>query len=102
MDGFGCIRVEFYTYRLHIIKNSVPVLNNGDLLKNMDIVSDLVSHHFWYLAPNLTVLAQNITDPNILGQMQKAFTHFIQSGQAWALLIGLVIGYMIRNLTSYG
>jgi hypothetical protein len=58
----------------------------------------LLSH----LHINWTVLAQNVTDPNILGQMQKAFTHFVQTGQAWALLIGLVIGYMLRNLTSYG
>ncbi|MBF2065741.1 MAG: hypothetical protein IGS39_15160 [Calothrix sp. C42_A2020_038] len=67
----------------------------------MEIFSD------WVLqlgqAPvDLTILAQNVTDPNILGQMQKSFTHFVQTGQAWALLIGLVIGYMIRNLTSYG
>jgi hypothetical protein len=47
-------------------------------------------------------LAQSISDPNIIGQMQKVFTHFVQSGQAWALLVGLAIGYMIRNLTSYG
>lgn len=51
---------------------------------------------------NAEVVAQNISDPNILGQIQKAFTHFVQTGQAWALLIGLVLGYMIRNLTSYG
>ncbi|MBW4509929.1 MAG: hypothetical protein KME64_25955 [Scytonematopsis contorta HA4267-MV1] len=49
-----------------------------------------------------TVIAQSVRDPNILGQMQRAFTHFVQTGQAWAMLIGLVIGYMLRNLTSYG
>lgn len=48
------------------------------------------------------VLAQQITDPNLIGQIQKAFSHFVQSGQVWAMLIGLAIGYMIRNLTSYG
>jgi hypothetical protein len=34
--------------------------------------------------------------------MQSAFNHFIQTGQVWAMLIGLVIGYMIKNLTSFG
>jgi hypothetical protein len=48
------------------------------------------------------MLGQTITDPNVMGQMQKAWNHFIQTGQVWALLIGLVIGYIIRNLTSYG
>jgi len=49
-----------------------------------------------------TTIAQTVKDPDIIGQMQTAFNHFIQTGQVWALLIGLVIGYMIRNLTSYG
>lgn len=54
------------------------------------------------LGANATIVAQQITDPNLIGQMQKAFNHFVQTGQVWALLIGLCIGYMIRNLTSYG
>ncbi|MBW4605806.1 MAG: hypothetical protein KME22_00920 [Hassallia sp. WJT32-NPBG1] len=56
----------------------------------------------WHLPVYSTVLAQNVRDPNIIGQMQTGFNHFIQTGQVWALLIGLVIGYIIRNLTSYG
>ncbi|MGF1673310.1 MAG: hypothetical protein ACFCUV_06410 [Rivularia sp. (in: cyanobacteria)] len=51
---------------------------------------------------NWTVLAQNISDPDLLGQFQKAFNNFVETGQVWALLIGLVVGYLIRNLTSYG
>ena len=51
---------------------------------------------------NWSVLAQNVTDPDLLGQIQKAWNNFVETGQIWALLIGLVIGYLIRNLTSYG
>ncbi|MGB3642441.1 MAG: hypothetical protein WBA39_33390 [Rivularia sp. (in: cyanobacteria)] len=51
---------------------------------------------------NWSVLAQNVTDPDLIGQIEKAWNNFIQTGQIWALLIGLVIGYLIRNLTSYG
>lgn len=51
---------------------------------------------------NWTVLAQTISDPDLLGQLQKAWNNFVQTGQIWALLIGLVVGYLIRNLTSYG
>ncbi|MBN3872550.1 MULTISPECIES: hypothetical protein [unclassified Nostoc] len=68
----------------------------------MSHYSDLISQLFWQLPVNLTALAQTITDPDVMGQIQKAWSHFIQTGQVWALLIGLVIGYMIRNLTSYG
>ncbi|MEO1373203.1 MAG: hypothetical protein AAFW70_02520 [Cyanobacteria bacterium J06635_10] len=51
---------------------------------------------------NWTVIAQTISDPDLLGQIQKAFNNFVETGQVWALLIGLVVGYLIRNLTSYG
>lgn len=54
------------------------------------------------IAVNWTLLAQNISDPDLLGQIQKSFNNFVETGQVWALLIGLVVGYLIRNLTSYG
>lgn len=56
----------------------------------------------WHSLLNWVVFAQSIKDPDLLGNWQKAFDHFIQSGQVWALLIGLVLGYVIRGLTSYG
>jgi len=51
---------------------------------------------------NWTVLAQQVSDPDLLGNLQRSFNNFIESGQGWALLIGLIIGYMIRGLTTYG
>ncbi len=68
----------------------------------MSHYNDLTSQLLWHLPVNWTALAQTITDPDLMGQIQKSWNHFIQTGQVWALLIGLVIGYMIRNLTSYG
>ncbi len=55
-----------------------------------------------YDSVNCIVLAQTIKDPDILGSWQKSFDHFVQSGQVWALLIGIAIGYLFRSLTSYG
>ena len=54
------------------------------------------------LPVNWTVIAQTVNDPDLLGQVQTAWNNFVETGQIWALLIGLVIGYLIRNLTSYG
>ena len=68
----------------------------------MEIYNNSISSEIWHSVVNLLIIAQNVTDPDILGQMQKAFNNFVQSGQVWALLIGLVIGYVLRNLTSYG
>ncbi|MGD2183684.1 hypothetical protein [Lusitaniella coriacea] len=45
-----------------------------------------------------SLLAQNVTDPDVIGQMQRAFKNFIESGQVWALIIGLVVGYGFRSL----
>ena len=30
------------------------------------------------------------------------FNNFIKSGQAWALAIGVILGYIFRALTTYG
>ncbi|MEQ9481271.1 hypothetical protein [Coleofasciculus sp. F4-SAH-05] len=48
------------------------------------------------------VLAQQVEDPDVLGQIQQAFNNFIESGQVWAFLIGLVIGYIFRGMSSFG
>lgn len=69
---------------------------------NMTHGYDSVLELLWKLPTDSIVVAQSIKDPNILANLQKAFNHFIQSGQAWALLIGLIIGYMLRSLTTYG
>lgn len=40
-------------------------------------------------------------DVDIIGNFQKSFSHFVKSGQVWALAGGVVIGYMFRGFTSY-
>lgn len=68
----------------------------------MDIFSDWIINTLGFFPLDGEILAQTIRDPDLMGQLQRSFTNFVQTGQAWALLIGLAIGYMIRNLTSYG
>lgn len=50
--------------------------------------------------PQSMVLAQQF-DQDILGDMGRLWNTFIESGQVWALIIGIVIGYMVRGLTAY-
>jgi hypothetical protein len=50
---------------------------------------------------SMTVLAQQF-DTNVFGDFWTTWDNFIESGQVWALLIGLVLGYLIRGFTSYG
>jgi hypothetical protein len=84
----------------------------------LDIISDLPT---WMTYTNLAadsghqVLAQlpldNLTDWSLLAQtldtdpfrgFRELFSNFFASGQAWAFLAGVVFGYLIRSLTSYG
>ena len=44
------------------------------------------------------VLAQSF-DQDVLGDIKNGFTNFVETGQVWALLIGLVVGFVIRGLT---
>ncbi|PZV19427.1 MAG: hypothetical protein DCF21_07185 [Leptolyngbya sp.] len=46
------------------------------------------------------VLAQQF-DQDILGDIVNVWNNFVDSGQIWALLFGIVLGYMIRNLTAF-
>ncbi|MBD1918501.1 hypothetical protein H6F55_15505 [Phormidium sp. FACHB-322] len=46
------------------------------------------------------VLAQQF-DQDILGDIVEIWSNFVESGQLWALLFGIVLGYFIRNLTAF-
>ncbi|NEQ31847.1 MAG: hypothetical protein F6K04_12725 [Leptolyngbya sp. SIO4C5] len=50
--------------------------------------------------PESAVIAQQF-DQDVLGDFGNAFSTFYQSGQIWALIIGIVIGYLIRGMTTY-
>ena len=63
---------------------------------NLSTLSTTLPH----VSVNSTFLAQQVSDPNVIGQMQNAFNNFIASGQVWALIIGFVIGYVVRGLTA--
>lgn len=52
------------------------------------------------LWPGAMLLAQQFKD-TLGSDVQNAWANFIDSGQAWALLIGVVLGYMMRLFTSY-
>lgn len=47
------------------------------------------------------VLAQEVPNTDILANIQGAWSNFVKTGQIWALLIGLAIGYIFRSMTSF-
>ncbi len=38
----------------------------------------------------------------IFVEVRQAWEHFVNTGQAWALAIGFLIGYVFSRLSSYG
>jgi hypothetical protein len=56
-------------------------------------------HHL----PNAAALLALIEgkDVDIMYQIQNGWETFIKTGQVWALIIGFVLGYMFRGMTSY-
>uniref|UniRef100_A0ACD5GTP1 Uncharacterized protein n=1 Tax=Desertifilum tharense IPPAS B-1220 TaxID=1781255 RepID=A0ACD5GTP1_9CYAN len=56
----------------------------------------------WFSSLDSTILAQQAANTDIVQNVQQAFNTFIESGQVWTFIIGLVLGYLFRTLTTYG
>ena len=46
------------------------------------------------------VLAEQF-EQDILADLGNVVSNFIESGQVWALIIGFVLGYVLRGVTTY-
>jgi hypothetical protein len=47
-----------------------------------------------------TVAPNNDIDTDILAKIQVSFKNFLESGQAGAMTIGLIFGYVVRGITK--
>ncbi|NES97702.1 MAG: hypothetical protein F6K32_21330 [Desertifilum sp. SIO1I2] len=82
------------------------------LVEILQGISPLSTHAFvgieslpiwmWFSSFDSTILAQQAANTDIVQNVQQAFNTFIESGQVWAFIIGLVLGYLFRTLTTYG
>jgi hypothetical protein len=54
----------------------------------------------WHSIDSSLLAEQFNTD--VFAATRTWFQNFIQSGQAWAFAIGLILGYVFRSLTTYG
>lgn len=43
-----------------------------------------------------------IKQTDLGGDVQRAWNHFVKTGQLWAMLIGFIVGYAIKSFTSFG
>ena len=64
-------------------------------------------HHFY---PHLDIILNTLAmaapantsdiDTDILAKIQVAFKNFLESGQAGAMTVGLIAGYIVRGITK--
>lgn len=81
------------------------------VVEGMQVLPTLVHHiSSWHNAlagfhPLFTidwqVLGQLQTNTDIFSNFGNWWDHFVKSGQLWALLIGIVIGYFFKSFTSF-
>lgn len=61
--------------------------------------TDALQALHWHLPIDL---AQQIKETDLAGDVGKAWNNFVKTGQIWAFIIGLILGYVFRSFTSYG
>lgn len=69
-------------------------VSNFDLTTNNSNFSDLF---LWKALYSWQLFAQQV-DVNLWSDVQKAWNNFIECGQVWALLVGLVVGWMVKSI----
>ena len=47
-----------------------------------------------------TILVQQFEESDLGKQVQDSWNNFVESGQIWALLVGVIFGYMFRTFTG--
>lgn len=48
---------------------------------------------------NMDLLAQQFKQ-DVMGDIGKGWDGFVKSGQIWALMIGVIVGYLFRSITN--
>lgn len=64
-------------------------------------LTDALQTVHWHLPLDLATLNKPL-QVDLGGDVQRAFNNFVKTGQIWAFLIGIILGYLFRTFTSYG
>ena len=65
-----------------------------NIINNYNDLLDLLGVKVLY---SLQIFAQQL-DIDLWLDIQKAWNNFIECGQGWALLVGLIIGWMVKSI----
>lgn len=82
---------------IDLMHHAIPQLND------FSAWSEMMQTGLGFLTGNTWgILAQQQFDTDVFAGARGLFNSFVQSGQLWAFLIGLIAGYLIKGFTSYG
>jgi len=56
----------------------------------------------WSLLQSPPSTGDGYFDQDVSQGIRKAWKGFVDSGQVWAMLIGLVVGYLVKQFTTFG
>ena len=48
---------------------------------------------------NMDLIAQQFKQ-DVVGDLAKGWDGFVKSGQIWAMMIGAIVGYLLRSITN--
>ncbi len=83
-----------------IVESSILALNHAPVIADYHFLLASIQHIGHQAIEGTAYLAQNYSEIqkiDIIADFQKAFTNFIESGQVWALGIGLVLGWVLHG-----
>lgn len=80
----------------HLVTSDLSFhLSAIDTSSNLHLnIADLHSHI------NMDLIAQQIKPTDITGDVGKGWNNFVKTGQIWALIIGVAVGYLFRSITN--
>jgi hypothetical protein len=64
--------------------------------------TDMLQVMHWHLPLDLMKLGDQPLQVDLFGDVQRAFNNFVRTGQIWAFLIGIILGYLFKTFTTYG
>lgn len=81
---------------LQLLQHMMPWL--GDIGSWHDLTHQALH---WHPSIDSSLFAA-LLETDVFKPVRMFFSYFIKSGQIWALLIGSIVGYIFRSITSYG
>jgi hypothetical protein len=79
------------------------LVTSADLSFHLSAIAPVSNFHFnitdLHSHINMDLLAQQFRG-DVMGDFGRGWNNFVKSGQIWALIIGVVVGYLFRSITN--